>query len=101
MKQFSLKLRRQTNAPKTSNTTYFIAEQLTINLGQSMTNGISTMQLGMVFFRLQALDCRGPRPSGRSKRTWTEVVKKDCQACKLNKEDAMDHSKWRKLIKDV
>jgi len=28
-------------------------------------------------------------------------VEKDCQACKLNKEDAMDHSRWRKLIKDV
>ena len=27
--------------------------------------------------------------------------KEDCQARKLNKEDAMDHSKWRKLIKDV
>ena len=25
---------------------------------------------------------------------------KDCQARKLNKEDAMDRSKWRKLIKD-
>jgi len=38
---------------------------------------------------------------GRPKRTWREVVEKDCQARKLNKEDAMDRSKWRKLIKDV
>jgi len=38
---------------------------------------------------------------GRPKRTWREVVKEDCQARKLNTEDAMDHSKWRKLIKDV
>ena len=37
-----------------------------------------------------------PRPRGRPKRTWREVVKEDCQARKLNKEDAMDHSKWRK-----
>jgi len=29
------------------------------------------------------------------------VVKEDCLARKLNKEDAMDCSKWRKLIKDV
>ena len=43
----------------------------------------------------------GPRPRGRPKRTWREVVKEDCQACKLNKEDAMDRSKRRKLIKDV
>ena len=37
----------------------------------------------------------------RPKRTWREVVGKDCQARKLNIEDAMDHSEWRKLIKDV
>ena len=43
----------------------------------------------------------GPRPRGRPKRTWREVVKENCQACKLNTEDAMDRSKWRKLIKDV
>jgi len=43
----------------------------------------------------------GPRPRGRPKRTWRNVVKEDCQARKLNSEDAMDRSKWRKLIKDV
>ena len=43
----------------------------------------------------------GPIHRGRQKRTWTEVVRKDCQARKLNKEDAMDRTKWRKLIKDV
>ena len=46
-------------------------------------------------------EVEGPRPRGRLKRTWREVVKEDCQARKLNKEDAMDRSKWRKLIKDV
>ena len=25
---------------------------------------------------------------------------KDCQARKLNKEDAMDHNRWRKQIRD-
>jgi len=44
---------------------------------------------------------KDPRPRGRPKRTWREVVEKGCQARKLNKEDAMDRSKWRKLIKDV
>jgi len=29
-----------------------------------------------------------------------EVVQRDCQACKLNREDAMDRSRWKKLIKD-
>ena len=46
-------------------------------------------------------EVEGPRPRGRPKRTWTEVVKEDCQARKLNKEDVMDRSKWRNLIKDV
>jgi len=27
----------------------------------------------------------GPRPQGRLKRTWTEVVENDCQAHKLNR----------------
>jgi len=43
---------------------------------------------------------RGSRPRERPKTTWREVVKQDCQARTLNTEDAMNHSKWRKLIKD-
>ena len=46
-------------------------------------------------------EVEGPRPRERPKRTWREVVEKDCQSRKLNKEDAVDRSKWRKLIKDV
>ena len=46
-------------------------------------------------------EVEGPRPRGRPKRTWREVVREDCQARKLNKEDAMDRCKWRKMIKDV
>ena len=30
-----------------------------------------------------------------------EVVREDCQARKLNKEDAMDRCKWRKMIKEA
>jgi len=43
-------------------------------------------------------EVEGSRPRGRPKRTWTEVVQKDCQACSLNREDAMDHGRWKKLI---
>ena len=39
------------------------------------------------------------RPRGRPKRTWREVVQNDCRAHKLNREDAMDHTRWKKLIK--
>ena len=46
-------------------------------------------------------EVEGPRPRGRPKRTWTEVVEKDYQACNLNKEDAMDCCRRRKLMKDV
>jgi len=46
-------------------------------------------------------EVEGPRPRGRPKRTWREVVREDCQVRNMNKEDAMDHCKWRKMIKDV
>jgi len=29
-----------------------------------------------------------------------EIVEKDCQACKLNRDNAMDHNRWRKQITD-
>ena len=35
-------------------------------------------------------EAEGQRPRGRSKRTWKEVIKEDCQARKLNTEDAME-----------
>ena len=46
-------------------------------------------------------EVKGPRPRGRPKRTWREAVREDCQACKMNKENAMDRCKWRKMIKDA
>jgi len=46
-------------------------------------------------------EVEGSRPRGRPKRTWKEVVQEDCQARKLNKVDAVDHCKWRKVIKEV
>jgi len=41
----------------------------------------------------------GSRPRGRPKRRWREVVQKDCQARNLNREDAIDRGRWKKLIK--
>ena len=43
-------------------------------------------------------EVEGSRPKGRPKRTWREVVLKDCQTRKVNKEDAMDRGRWKKLI---
>jgi len=42
-------------------------------------------------------EVEGPRPRGRPKRIWREVVREDCQARKMNKEDAIDRCKWRKI----
>jgi len=46
-------------------------------------------------------EVEGSRPRGRPKKTWEEVVREDCQARKLNKEDAMARCKWRKMIKEA
>ena len=43
-------------------------------------------------------EVEGTRPRGRPKNTWKEIVEKDCRACGLNREDAMDRSRWRKQI---
>jgi len=45
-------------------------------------------------------EVEGARPRGKPKKTWTETVEKDCQARKLNKEDAMNRKRWRKQIRD-
>ena len=44
-------------------------------------------------------EVEGARPRGRLKRTWREIVP-DCQTHKLNADDAMYRSRWRKQIKD-
>jgi len=46
-------------------------------------------------------EAEGPRPRGRPKRTRKEVVREDCKTRKLNKVDAMDRCKWRKVLKAV
>jgi len=44
-------------------------------------------------------EVQGARPRGRPKKTWREIVEKDCQAHKLNREDAMDRNRWMKQIR--
>jgi len=44
-------------------------------------------------------EVEGSRPRSRPKTTWREVVRKDCQARNFNRKDAMDRSRWKKLIK--
>jgi len=45
-------------------------------------------------------EVEGARPSGRPKRTLKETLENDCQACKLNREDDMDHTRWMKQLRD-
>jgi len=40
------------------------------------------------------------RPRDRPKKTWREIVEKDCQACGLNRQDATDRIRWKKQIRD-
>jgi len=42
----------------------------------------------------------GAATSGSPKKTWREIMERNCQARKLNREDAMDHNRWRKQIRD-
>jgi len=42
-------------------------------------------------------EVEGSRPRGRPKRTWIEVVQKDCQARNLNREDAIYCSRWKEI----
>jgi len=50
--------------------------------------------------KLMEYEVEGAMPRGRPEKTWREIVQKDCQACKLNSKDAMDHNRWRKQIRD-
>jgi len=43
----------------------------------------------------------GCRSRGRPKRTWLEVVQRDCQVRGLSKKDAMVRGRWRKMIRMV
>jgi len=45
-------------------------------------------------------EVEGARPRGRQKKTWREIVEKDCQARGLNREDVVDCNRWRKQIRD-
>jgi len=42
-------------------------------------------------------EVEGFRSRGRRGEIWGEVVQK---GCKLNRDDAINYSRWRKLIKD-
>ena len=43
-------------------------------------------------------EVEGARPRGRPKKTCREIVETDFSAHGLNRENAMDHSRWRKHI---
>jgi len=44
-------------------------------------------------------EVEGVRPRCRPKKIWKEIVEKDCKVCGLNRDDAVDHSTWRKQIR--
>ena len=52
------------------------------------------VRVGKTVTNLQILGCELHQNADSE-----EVVQKDCQARKLNREDAMDRSRWKKLMK--
>ena len=58
--------------------------------------GMSCKKMMIGWRNVCSIKKQNSTPRGRPKRTWRDVVKKDCQAQKLNEEDTME-----KLIKDV
>jgi len=44
-------------------------------------------------------EVEGAKPRGRPRKTWREIVEKDCQVRKLNREDATDRIRWMKQIR--
>jgi len=40
----------------------------------------------------------GSGPGGGPRRTWREVVREDCQARELDREDAVDRCGWRRMV---
>jgi len=42
----------------------------------------------------------GARPRGSQRKLGERLRKRECQAHKLNREDAVDHNRWRKQIRD-
>jgi len=45
-------------------------------------------------------EVEGTGPRGRPKKIWSETVEEDCQPRGLNREDAMDRSRWMKQTRD-
>ena len=46
-------------------------------------------------------EVEGSGPGGGPGRTWREVVREDCQARGLSREDAMDRCGWREVMKEA
>jgi len=45
-------------------------------------------------------EVEGARPRGRPKKTWREIVGKDCQVRKLIREDATDRNRMKQIRDD-
>ena len=45
------------------------------------------------------MEVEGARPRGKPRKTWNEVVDKDTDDLHIEPSDAVDHSKWRRMIR--
>jgi len=54
----------------------------------------------LLFLEISEYEVKGARPRGRPKKTWREIVEKDCRAHGLYREDAVDCIRWKNQIRD-
>ena len=69
-----------------------IISLLTFNSGSGLMDDNDCLKKCMEY------EVVGSRPRGRPKRTWLQVVQRDCQVRGLSRDDAMVRGRWRKLM---
>ena len=81
----------------------FVILHQTLNMLQTVLLTTFLKYLALFWLLLTVKKCmeykvEGIRPRGRPKKTWREIVEKDCIARGLNTDDAMCRNRWRKQI---
>ena len=74
----------------TNRTSYAFISGCWVTLGWVDYWKKATGEFSVHFWNCMEYEVEGSRPRRRPKRTWRQVVQKDCQTCKLNKDDVSD-----------
>jgi len=71
-----------------------------IHLIWSMASALFNLRDNDWVKKCMEYEVEAARSRGRPKKTWREIVEKDCQLRKLNTKHAMDRIRWMKQIRD-